>query len=472
MHAVRSDSKANVDVVVNDQRRAGFPADPGHALRLSNLVADRPFLLAKLDGVCAAAYGEFCESIGAETLLVVEVGDGVKPSYAMSSGFNHEGGLFPQMLCTLCVKIFFCFPTHKLVMSKTQTNQSRRSFLKQGALAGAGIAVAPQLGRAWSPGLTPPAHPIAVSSANGLEAVKKAVEIMKQGGDPLSAVVAGVNIVEADPNDISVGYGGVPNFDGVVELDSACMHGPTGRSGAVGAIQGIMHPSNVAKLVLERTDHCLIVGEGAQKFALMHGFKVENLLTDRAREIWMDWREKLSTQDDYLPPLAPDQLDIGLEAFEEERHYGTIHCSGVNTYGDISSVTTTCGLFFKIPGRVGDSPIVGAGLYTDNEVGSAGSTGRGEANIENLCSFLIVERMRMGDSPEDACLFACERIASHTILRRLQEADGKPNFNVRFYAVNKAGVFGGAELRNNNGKMSVCDADGARHVPLAHLYDD
>jgi N4-(beta-N-acetylglucosaminyl)-L-asparaginase len=294
---------------------------------------------------------------------------------------------------------------------------------------------------------------------------------MKAGGNTLDAVVRGVNIVEADPHDMSVGYGGLPNFDGVVELDSAVMHGPTGRSGAVAAIQGIKHPSKVARMVLERTDHCLIVGVGAQRFARMHGFEVEDLLTDEAREIWLDWRERLSDRDDYLPPLAPGEKDMGALEFEEMRHYGTIHCSAVSPTGDISSVTTTSGLSYKIPGRVGDSPIVGAGLYTDNEIGSAGSTGRGEANIENLCSFLIVERMRMGDSPQDACLYACERIASHTMLKRLQDDAGRPNFNVRFYALNRAGEFGGAELRNRNGKMAVADADGARHVALAHLYD-
>ena len=149
---------------------------------------------------------------------------------------------------------------------------------------------------------------------------------------------------------------------------------------------------------------------------------------------------------------------------------GTIHCSAVDTNGDLSSVTTTSGLAWKIPGRVGDSPIVGAGLYTDNAAGSAGSTGRGEANIENLASFLIVERMRAGDAPEAACLHACERIAEHMVLARLRDNEGRPDFNVKFYAVNKAGEFGGAEIRDTGGRMAVADGDGARHVPLAHLY--
>lgn len=318
----------------------------------------------------------------------------------------------------------------------------------------------------------PPSNPVVVASANGLEAVAKAYEIIRDGGGTLEGVIAGVNIVEADPDDTSVGYGGLPNFDGVVQLDSAVMHGPTGRSGAVAAIEGIKHPSKVARLVLERSDHCLLVGRGAQRFALMHGFEVEDLLTDRAREIWVKWRENLSNKDDYLPPHDADDKDIGAVGYEFQREQGTIHCSAVDPNGDLSSVTTTSGLSFKIPGRVGDSPIVGAGLYTDNEVGSAGSTGRGEANIENLACFLIVERMRGGDSPEDACLFACERIARHTVLKRLQDDRGRPNFNVRFYAVNRSGELGGAEIRNREGRMAVADSEGARHVPLAHLYDE
>jgi N4-(beta-N-acetylglucosaminyl)-L-asparaginase len=357
-------------------------------------------------------------------------------------------------------------------MNNASHRESRRDFLRKTTAAGIATAVAPSVSLAAQMSFSPPENPVVVSSANGLEAVKKAYEMIQSGAGTLDGVIAGVNIVEADPEDTSVGYGGLPNFDGVVQLDSAVMHGPTGRSGAVACIEGIKHPSKVARLVLERTDHCLIVGEGAQRFALMHGFEVEDLLTDRAREIWVKWRENLSNRDDYLPPHTVDDLDIGAADPEFHRDWGTIHCSAVDPNGDLSSVTTTSGLAFKIPGRVGDSPLVGAGLYTDNEVGSAGSTGRGEANIENLACYLIVERMRAGDSPEDACLYACERISQHTIVKRLKDEQGRPNFNVRFYAVNKAGQFGGAEIRNRDGKMSVADASGARHVPLAHLFAD
>jgi len=222
--------------------------------------------------------------------------------------------------------------------------------------------------------------------------------------------------------------------------------------------------------VLERTDHVLLVGKGAQRFAVMHGFKVENLLTDRAREEWVQWKESLSNRDDYLPPHSVDDRDIGSTSNVIERDWGTINCNAVDQQGNLSGVTTTSGLAFKIPGRVGDSPIIGAGLYVDNEYGAAGSTGRGEANLESLCSFLIVERIRLGDSPEQACLHVCERIAEHTKLARLQDDQGRPNFNVRFYAVNKAGEIGGAEVRDTGGEMSACDANGVRRVRLAYLF--
>ena len=353
---------------------------------------------------------------------------------------------------------------------KQPTSSSRREFLKQSAFAGVAASVIPgEASAVHSASSIRLEGPVAIASGNGLGAVAEAVRMIQGGSDALDAVIAGVNLVEEDPDDMSVGYGGLPNEDGVVQLDSACMHGPTGRAGSVAAIEGIMYPSKVARLVLQRTDHVLLVGEGAQKFALMHGFELENLLTDAAREQWVKWKENLSTRDDYLPPHSIDDTDIGMNVQEAMQHYGTIHCSGIDLAGNISSVTTTSGLSYKIPGRVGDSPIIGAGLYCDNEVGAAGSTGRGEANLENLSCFLIVERMRMGDSPQDACLAACERIAQNTKLRRLQDENGNPNFNVRFYALNKNGEVGGAEIRKTNGKMAVADQNGARLVEMASL---
>jgi N4-(beta-N-acetylglucosaminyl)-L-asparaginase len=347
----------------------------------------------------------------------------------------------------------------------TSRTESRRVFIKKAA-ALAAVAATPA-GIASAVPIAEPPGPLVVASGNGNAAVERALAIIKTGGESLEAVIAGVNIVEEDPDDTSVGYGGLPNADGEVELDSAVMHGPTCRAGGVAALKGIMHPSRVARMVLERSDHVLLVGQGAQRFARMHGFKVEDLLTERARKAWVDWKENLSTGDDYLP--ARSSNDVGLNARDVVRHHGTIHCSAIDLSGNISSVTTTSGLAYKIPGRVGDSPIIGAGLYTDNEVGAAGSTGRGEANLENLSCYLIVERMRAGDSPEDACLYACERIIRHTKLPHLLDDSGKPNFNVQFYALDKTGRVGGAEVRGGDNTFIAGDADGIRRVRLAHV---
>lgn len=348
---------------------------------------------------------------------------------------------------------------------------SRRNFIKTGALAGAAVVlpasrnVQAQAGR--------PTKTVVIASGNGEEAARLAYQQIVSGADALDAVVAGVNHVEEDPEDMTVGYGGLPNAEGVVELDAAVMHGPTGRAGAVAALQGIKTPSKVARLVLQRTDHVLLVGEGAQRFAQMHGFTVENLLTDAARQRWVQWKETLSSEDDYLPPHDAETRDIGSLAVRQHRHWGTIHCSAIDRAGGISAVTTTSGLAFKIPGRVGDSPIIGAGLYVDNAYGAAGSTGRGESNLESLSSFLIVERLRLGDDPQQACLHACERIVEHTKLARLRDARGRPDFNVQFYALNRAGDVGGAELvRQPVGDPTfvVVDGDGLRRVELAHVF--
>lgn len=354
------------------------------------------------------------------------------------------------------------------------THESRRSFIKKASLAGVGASL---LGQARPGAARPRAHasgraqgPVVVSSLNGRQAAQRAVEVMQNGGTALDGAIAGVNLVEEDPDDLTVGYGGIPNEDGVVQLDAAVMDGPTHRAGSVAALEGIKYPSKVARLVMERTDHVLLVGKGAQEFARMHGFSVENLLTERAREIWVEWKETLSTDDDYLPPHDAGDTNMGAVVKDITRHYGTIHCSALDPSGNLGSVTTTSGLFFKIPGRVGDSPIIGAGLYCDNEVGAAGSTGRGEANLQNLSSYLIVERMRTGDTPEEACLYACERIDEKTKMARLRNDRGEPNFNVRFYAINKQGDVGGAQLRGANDQMIAADANGVREVDLAYLY--
>jgi N4-(beta-N-acetylglucosaminyl)-L-asparaginase len=327
----------------------------------------------------------------------------------------------------------------------------RRAFIKVStAAAAAGVLPGVLPGarsEALSSLLRPAASlPVVIASANGMAAAAKAREMIEAGADALDAVVAGVNLVEDDPADDTVGYGGLPNEDGVVELDSCVMHGPTGRGAGVAALRNIRFASRVAKTVMERSDHVLIVGDGALRFAKAHGFREEELLTDSAREKWLKWKETLSTQDDWLPPHDAETRDIGALAREIARPTGTINCCAVDRSGNVSGVTTTSGLAFKIPGRVGDSPILGAGLYVDNEVGAAGSTGRGEANLLACSSVIIVEAMRGGASPEEACLRACERIARMTRMKRLLDAKGRPVFNVSFYAVTTRGEHGGASL--------------------------
>lgn len=324
----------------------------------------------------------------------------------------------------------------------------RRDFLKSATLASAAALVGnsvPAVSEIYAQSKSA-VRPVVISSANGLKATARAMELIQQGADALDAVVAGVNIVEDDPNDHSVGLGGLPNEDGVVELDSSVMHGPSGRGGAVASLRNIKNPSKVAKAVMERSDHVLLVGEGALRFAVAHGFKEENLLTDEAREIWLKWKETLSNQDDWLPPHDMNTVDIGEGPRKYERITGTINCDAIDLKGNISGVTTTSGLAFKIPGRVGDSPILGAGLYVDNEVGAAGSTGRGEANLLACSSVMIVEYMRQGKTPEEACLLACKRVAHQTKERRLLDDQGRPNFNVDFYAISKIGTYGGAAI--------------------------
>jgi N4-(beta-N-acetylglucosaminyl)-L-asparaginase len=333
-------------------------------------------------------------------------------------------------------------------MNRTQhTLLNRRHFLKSTTTVGLGsiVSAAVQTGRvaAQSDGAI---KPLVISSANGLHATAKAMEMIRAGSDALDAVIAGVNLVEDDPNDHSVGLGGLPNEDGVVELDASVMHGPTGRGGAVASLQYIRNPSKVARVVMERSDHVLLVGPGALRFAKAHGFKEEELLTDDARRIWLEWKENLSNKDDWLPPHDINTRDIGMKATSAERLHGTINCNAVDLRGGISGCTTTSGLAFKIPGRVGDSPILGAGLYVDNEVGAAGSTGRGEANLLACSSVLIVEWLRQGKSPEDACLLACKRIAAQTKMKRLLDSEGRPRFDVTFYAITKQGAFGGASI--------------------------
>lgn len=343
---------------------------------------------------------------------------------------------------------------------------NRREFVKTSVT---GLSAVGAIRAAESPAL-----PVVISSANGLKATQKAMEMIRRGEDTLDAVVAGVNLVEEDPNDRSVGYGGLPNELGVVQLDASVMHGPTRGAGSVAALEGIKTPSRVAKLVMERTDHVLLVGEGAQKFALTMGFRKEDLLTDEAREIWLKWKSQLNQDDDWINPedrVPGSRAAEGKVNLEKVlKYHGTINCNAVNAEGNISGVTTTSGLSFKIPGRVGDSPIIGAGLYVDNDVGACGSTGRGEANLKACASFMVVEYMRQGLSPEEAGLRVLKRISENTVEPYLKDKAGRPNFHLLFYVINKKGEFSGVSMYSGR-QYAVHDGEVNRLCDAAYLYE-
>ena len=361
---------------------------------------------------------------------------------------------------------------------------TRRRFLLSSA-ALAAITARTKAHAEAQPVKAPPAgsRPVAVASSNGIVAVARAVELLQKGADPLDAAIAGVNIVEDDPNDMTVGYGAVPNEEGVVQLDASVYHGPSGAAGAVASLEGVKNPSKIAKLVLEHTDHVLLVGPGARKFADAMGFAHENLLTDKARKVWLYWKENLSAKDKWLEPdpehLDPDVRDFiqkyGRDEFRDPRTHGTIHLSTCDAKGDLAGCTTTSGLFFKMPGRVGDSPIIGAGCFTDNAVGSAGSTGRGEANILVAGGHTAVEMMRRGSHPKDACLEVLRRIAQATKAKRLLDQKGRPAFGIKFYAVSKTGAYGSASMWGGPGgkaaTFAVADAKGARLEECAFLFE-
>ena len=374
---------------------------------------------------------------------------------------------------------------------------SRRRFFLT-SLAGSALAGTNKLfGRAPSNGndalplssLAPAAagkRPLIISSANGLHALDKGMDILKKGGDTLDAVVATVTIVEDDPNDDSVGYGGLPNEEGEVELDASVMHGPTHRAGAVAAVRRIKNVSRLAKTVMENTNHTMIVGDGARRFAVAEGFEEMNLLTEHSRKIWLAWKAKSSFN--WRPgidsPEWKEHLAMLFDGDEKQIAYaerviahpptGTIPCMAVDQKGDISATTTTSGLSWKIPGRVGDSPIIGAGCCVDNEVGAAGSTGKGEENIKISGGHTIIEMMRQGKSPTDACMEAMARVARN--YRNDKKKLG--SFHIYFYAINKDGVHGAVSLwrngyeANKQASYAVHDGSEARLVPCKPFFDE
>jgi N4-(beta-N-acetylglucosaminyl)-L-asparaginase len=342
---------------------------------------------------------------------------------------------------------------------------SRRAFLQVSAATSAAAVVPSAV--PWVR-TRPLVVPIAVSSRNGKEAVKIAVQKMRSGWKPVDSAVAGIEIVENDPNDDSVGLGGLPNEDGVVELDACAMDGPSGLGGAVASLRNIKNPAQVALKVMRHTDHVLLVGEGALRFARAHGFPEENLLTEASRKKWLQWKERHSKEDAWLDP--EENGEAGKESLELPlRKTGTIHVGCVNENGDIGGSTSTSGLAWKIPGRVGDSPLLGCGNYVDNDFGVAGSTGRGEAAILTNAASFIVGQMALGKSPTDACLEACKRVVRFTKVKRLLRADGRPNFDIKFYAINKQGEPGGASLYP--GKYACCTGDQSELRDLAALFE-
>ena len=371
---------------------------------------------------------------------------------------------------------------------------SRRDFLSTGAAAAAGLVLPRRAEPAFvrvvdraelRPMPSAAGRPAVVASDNALRGVKVAYDRLVAGSDPLDAAIAAANIQELDPEDQSVGLGGLPNSDGVVQLDASVMHGPSKRAGSVASLEDIATPSLVAKAVMDYTDHVMLVGPGARRFAIEMGFTPQNLLTEKSRQYYLRWKANLNADDNWLDhkddvkiakPVAPPRSSmrptsgshVVFDARGVPHTYGTVNVNAVTASGDLGSVTSTSGLSWKIPGRIGDSPIIGAGQYCDNEVGAAGSTGRGEANIKVCGAFLAVEFMRMGMSPEVALMKVMERVIAMTEKRLLNER-GRPYFDLEYYAINKKGEFAGATAYEG-GTYAVCDAQGARQVPFAYLY--
>jgi N4-(beta-N-acetylglucosaminyl)-L-asparaginase len=340
-------------------------------------------------------------------------------------------------------------------------------------------------------------RPLIISSANGVQALDRGMDILKKGGDTLDAVVATVSVVEDDPRDDSVGFGGLPNEEGEVELDACCMHGPTGRAGSVASVRRIKNVSRLAKTVMQRTNHVMIVGEGAHRFAIAEGFEELNLLTERSRLAWLAW--KASTSFNWRPGIdSPEYVkQSSIDGYNDRiaaifdtpekqawlphiQHViahpptGTIPCMAVDAKGDISATTTTSGLAWKIAGRVGDSPIIGAGCFVDNEVGAAGSTGKGEENIKIAGGHTIVEMMRRGQSPSDACLEAMSRVAHNYKKDKKKLA----TFHIFFYAINKDGMHGAASLwrsgydKDKHAVYAVHDGTQARLLETVAFLDE
>ncbi|MHC4909940.1 MAG: N(4)-(beta-N-acetylglucosaminyl)-L-asparaginase [Planctomycetota bacterium] len=332
----------------------------------------------------------------------------------------------------------------------------RRSFLKTGA-ALAPLSVLPESKAASA---ARPPRPIVICSQRNDRLLETVMAGLAAGTDPVEAVVDGIALVEDDPRNGSSGVGGLPNEHGVVQLDASVMHGPTHKAGAVAAIENIRNPSRVALEVLRRTDHVLLAGDGALQFARAMGFEEENLLTERTRQAWLRWKASRSPTDDWLDP--DQEIPI-------PHSTGTIHCAAMDAAGNLGACTSTAGKSYKIPGRVGDTPIIGAGLFVDNAVGSAGAIGLGEHVIQAAGAFQAVRNMAEGDDPAQACKRVLRWIADHTTIPRLLNDAGQPAFGVVLYALRRDGACGGASIR---GTPSLHVHDGTiRSVPCVPLFE-
>jgi len=384
---------------------------------------------------------------------------------------------------------------------------SRRDFVKTSVLGAvaAGVGTRAQAEPAQDHNSQSGSYkrPIIVCANNGYAYLEDAFAFLKSGGDTLDAALKVVKGPEDDPNDTSVGLGGLPNEEGVVELDACCMHGPTRRAGSVGGVRNIKNVSLVSKAVFEHTGHVMLVGEGAERFAVAAGFPRENLLTEHSRKIWLLWKEFHSNEDWWGPGLAdprwqspvsspsPDkpQSELWQERIQNLQARaaelgiapelqldavrkvlvpptGTIHCSALNDKGEISGCTTTSGLSFKLPGRLGDSPIIGAGCYTDQDVGSAGATGSGEENIKVAGAHTIVENMRRGMSPQEAGMDALKRIVRNYNgdMHKLRFVD------MTYYILRKDGAYAGVSLWEGYSKghpHKIAVHDGTRRSEVA-----
>ena len=336
----------------------------------------------------------------------------------------------------------------------------RRLFLGRSAGIGAGALLARAVGlparpRSGGAGRVPI---LVTSHANetGQRAAEQAWELLSAGGSALDAVELAANVIEIDPEDSSVGYGGLPNEDGVVQLDASIMDGRTYNAGAVASLEGIKNPSSVARLVMERTDHVLMVGRGALELARSFGFEEEDLMTEKSRARWLEWRENRSPDDDWGPPDHLRDREEARLGREPAFTYGTVNVLAVDADGDVAGITTTSGLSWKIDGRVGDSPIIGAGLYVDNDVGAAGATGRGEDVIKSCASYFMVERMRAGRSPQEACEDAL------AMIRRRYERIGSSYMpGEKFVALNREGDYGCAWSYGGRGLPELTARDGS-----------